>query len=283
MNIQLLLVPYDSGNRGVRMGAGPEKLLEAGLEQTLRDAGHTVHTRVAELSPDSWHAEIQTSFELMRMLSAAVREARELGRFPIVLAGNCNTAVGTLAGLGAHSTGVAWFDAHGDFNTPETTRSGFLDGTAVAIITGRCWTQLSATIPGFTPIPDDRVCLIGTRDLDSLEGALLDESGVQIIEPKQIRVALPCTLESMRKRVESIYVHLDLDVLDSAVAAANSYALSGGLTLEDLDFALALIASEFRIAGVTLSAYEPTVDTSGHAAHAAIQLITTAARLADRT
>lgn len=283
MNIQLLVVPYDSGNRGVRMGAGPERLLEAGLEQTLRDDGHTVHTRVAELSPDSWHAEIQTGFELMRMLSAAVREARELGRFPIVLAGNCNTAVGTLAGLGAHSTAVAWFDAHGDFNTPETTRSGFLDGTAVAIITGRCWTQLSATIPGFTPIPDDCVCLIGTRDLDSLEGALLDESGVQIIEPKQIRVALPRTLESMRKRVESIYVHLDLDVLDSAVAAANSYALSGGLTLEDLDFALALIASEFRIAGVTLSAYEPAVDTSGHAAHAAIQLITTAARLADRT
>ena len=87
MNIQLLLVPYDSGNRGVRMGAGPEKLLEAGLEQTLRDGGHTVHTRIAELAPDSWHAEIQSSFELMRMLSVAVREAREAGRFPIILAG----------------------------------------------------------------------------------------------------------------------------------------------------------------------------------------------------
>ena len=69
MDIQLLVVPYDSGNRGLRMGAGPEKLLEAGLERTLRESGHTVHTRVAELSPDSWHAEIQTSFELMRMLA----------------------------------------------------------------------------------------------------------------------------------------------------------------------------------------------------------------------
>ena len=281
MDIQLLAVPYDSGNRGMRMGAGPERLLDAGLERVLRENGHTVHTRIAELTAD-WQAEIQTSFELMRMLSAAVREARESGRFPIVLAGNCNTAVGTLAGLGAQSTGVAWFDAHGDFNTPETTRSGFLDGTAVAIITGRCWTQLAATIPEFAPIPDDRVCLIGTRDLDSLESALLDESSVDIVEPKQLRSSLPRVLEKIREHVDSIYVHLDLDVLDSAVAAANSYAISGGLTLEDLDHALAQIAVRFRITGLTLSAYDPAVDTFGHAAQAAIRLICTTARVAER-
>jgi len=281
MDIQLLVVPYDSGNRGMRMGAGPERLLDAGLERALRENGHTVHTRIAELTAD-WQAEIQTSFELMRMLSPAVREARESGRFPIVLAGNCNTAVGTLAGLGAQSTGVAWFDAHGDFNTPETTRTGFLDGTAVAIITGRCWTQLAATIPEFAPIPDDRVCLIGTRDLDSLESALLDESSVDIVEPGQLRSSLPRVLEKIREHVDSIYVHLDLDVLDSAVAAANSYAISGGLTLEDLDHALAQIAVRFRITGLTLSAYDPAVDTFGHAAQAAIRLICATARVAER-
>ena len=281
MDIQLLAVTYDSGNRGMRMGAGPERLLDAGLERALREDGHTVHTRIAELTAD-WQAEIQTSFELMRMLSAAVREARESGRFPIVLAGNCNTAVGTLAGLGAQSTGVAWFDAHGDFNTPETTRSGFLDGTAVAIITGRCWTQLAATIPEFAPIPDDRVCLVGTRDLDSLESALLDESSVDIVEPKQLRSSLPRVLEKIREHVDSIYVHLDLDVLDSAVAPANSYAISGGLTLEDLDHSLAQIAARFRIAGLTLSAYDPAVDTFGHAAQAAIRLICATARVAER-
>ena len=253
MNIQLLAVPYDSGNRGMRMGAGPERLLDAGLERVLHENGHTVHTRIAELTAD-WQAEIQTSFELMRMLSGAVREARESGRFPIVLAGNCNTAVGTLAGLGAQSTGVAWFDAHGDFNTPETTRTGFLDGTAVAIITGRCWTQLAATIPEFAPIPDDRVCLIGTRDLDSLESALLDESSVDVVEPGQLRSSLPRVLEKIREHVDTMYVHLDLDVLDFAVAAANSYAISGGLTLADLDDALVQIAAHFRISGVTLSA-----------------------------
>ncbi len=282
MDIQLLAVPYDSGHRGARMGAGPEGLLEAGLERTLRESGHSVHTRIAQMAPDSWHAEIQTSFELMRMLSTAVRDAHESGRFPIVLAGNCNTAVGTVAGLGADSTGVVWFDAHGDFNTPETTSSGFLDGTAVAIITGRCWTQLAATIPGFTPIADERVCLDGTRDVDSLEGVLLDESGVEVVEPKHLRSSLPSVLKAIREHVDTIYVHLDLDVLDSAVAPANSYALSGGLTLEDMEYALSEIARGFRIGAVTLSAYDPAVDTSGHAAKAAIHLISTAARVAER-
>src|SRR6266566_2892268 len=254
MDVQLLAVPYDSGNRGARMGAGPEALLDAGLERALREQGHRVHTKIAELSPGSWLAEIQTSFELMRMLSVAVRESRELARLPIVLAGNCDTAVGTLAGLGA-GAGVAWFDAHADFNTPETTTSGFLDGTAVAMITGRCWTQLAATVPGFEPVGDDRVCLIGTRDIDSLEGGLLDESDVDVIEPRKLRSDLGHALASIKERVEKMYIHIDLDVLDAGVAAANKFAVSGGLSIEDVEYALSQIARDTRIGAVTLSAY----------------------------
>ncbi len=282
MDVQLLAVPYDSGNRGVRMGAGPEALLKAGLERALREKGHRVHTKIAELPANSWHAEIQTSFELMRMLSSAVDDAVKSGRFPIVLAGNCNTAVGTIAGLGAQSTGVAWFDAHADFNTPETTASGFLDGTAVAIITGRCWTQLAATVPGFEPVPDDRVCLIGARDIDSLEGGLLDQSAVEVIEPRKLRADLSSGLASIKQRVREIYVHLDLDVLDAEVATANSYAVAGGLSIDDVEYALSHIGKEFSIAGLTLSAYDPSADTDGAAATAAIRLICAAARFASR-
>jgi len=283
MDIQLLAVPYDSGNHRARMGAGPEALLDAGLERALREGGHRVHTRVAELAPGSWRAEIQTSFELMRMLSGAVREALESGRLPVVLAGNCNTAVGTLAGLGTDTTAVAWFDAHADFNTPETTASGFLDGTAVAIITGRCWTQLAATVPGFEPVADDRVCLIGTRDIDSLEGGLLDESAVDVVEPRKLRPDLTQVLASIKQHVPNVYVHLDLDVLDARVATANSFAVTGGLTIEDVEYALSEIARQFRIVGITVSAYDPTADTDGAAAKAAIRLICATAVFAGRT
>ncbi|HEX6627718.1 MAG TPA: arginase family protein [Gemmatimonadaceae bacterium] len=283
MDIQILAVPYDSGHRGLRMGAGPEALLKGGLVEALREAGHDVHVRVAELDPGQWQAEIQSSFELMRMLATGVHEAVAASRFPVILAGNCNTAVGTVAGLGTGSIGVAWFDAHADFNTPETTTSGFLDGTAVAIITGRCWTQLAATVPGFSPVADDRICLIGTRDIDSLESALLDDSSIRVVAPRQIRGELSSSLQILGEHTDRIYVHVDLDVLDASVAMANSFAVSGGLTLDDARYSLSVIADKFEIAALTLSAYDPAADTNGSAARAALQLISLAASLADRT
>jgi len=283
VDIQILAVPYDSGNRGLRMGAGPEALLKGGLVEALRDAGHSVHVRIAELDPDEWQAEIQSSFELMRMLAMGVREAVAASRLPIILAGNCNTAVGTLAGLGTDSTGVAWFDAHADFNTPETTTSGFLDGTAVAIITGRCWTQLTATVPGFAPVRDERVCLIGTRDIDSLESVLLDDSAVAVVGPRQLRDKLRPALQAMNEHVDRVYVHLDLDVIDSTIAAANTFAVSGGLTTGDAEYALAEIGQVFQIAGLALTAYDPSADSNGAAADVAIRLISAAANLAGKT
>jgi arginase len=276
VDIQLLAVPYDSGNRGARMGAGPEALLDAGIEQALRERGHDVHTKIAELPDGGWRAEIQTGFELMRMLSIAVRDACSAGRLPIVLAGNCDTAIGTLAGLGA-GVGVAWFDAHADFNTPETTASGFLDGTAVATITGRCWKELARTVAGFTPIPDAAVCLIGARDVDPLEQQLLSDSKVEVVQPSKLRSVLPRALDAITREVDKMYLHLDLDVLDAAVATANSYAVSGGLTIEDVEYAIALIGREFEIVGVTLSAYEPAADADRRGAQAAIRLICAAA------
>src|SRR6266568_3931238 len=107
--------------RGRRMGAGPEHLLRAGLPDRLAGAGHEVHVRVLEAPADSWQAEIRTAFDLARGVAEAVRQARGIGAFPLVLSGNCGpAALGCVAGLGP-STSILWFDTHGDFNTPETT------------------------------------------------------------------------------------------------------------------------------------------------------------------
>ena len=75
MDIQILAVPYDSGNRGARMGAGPEALLDAGLEKALRDRGHTVRTKIAEIAKGSWRAEIQTQCDQLQKQQRAPRQA----------------------------------------------------------------------------------------------------------------------------------------------------------------------------------------------------------------
>jgi Arginase family len=153
MDIQLLLIPYDSSQRAWRCGAGPEHLLRAGLPAHLQRQGHVVTAiHIVEDDPAYPPAEIRTAFELARRLATAVRSARTAGHFPLVLSGNCNTAVGTLSGLTPARRATFWFDAHGDCNTPETTTTGFLDGMGLAMTMGLCWDQLGATVPGFQPV-----------------------------------------------------------------------------------------------------------------------------------
>ncbi len=261
------------------MGAGPERLVEAGIETALSDQGHRVRTTLVELPRESWSSEIGTAFELMRRTAGSITAHKEC--LPVILAGNCITSIGALA---AHPprTGIVWFDAHGDFNTPDTTTSGFLDGTALSTITGRSWRQLALTVPGFTPVPDGGVCVVGARDLDPLEERLLSDSGVTLVRAADVRAALPSAVDSIADHVAQVHVHMDLDVLDASVARANSYAVGGGLTIEDMEFALALIGSRLPIAGVTLSAYDPAGDADGRAASAAIRLVGAALRAQQR-
>jgi arginase len=263
MRVELIVVPYDSGHRGARMGAGPEHLVRAGLPARLAAAGHEVGVRMVE-SRSSWRSEVRTAFELAGLIADEVRDTRSSGAFPLVLSGNClQAALGTVAALEAPA--VFWFDAHGDFNTPETTIGGFLDGMALATVTGRCWTQLSSTIPGFQPVAESRVVLIGARDLDPFEAAALDRSSVRRLSVASLRTA-------PSDGAAAGYVHLDLDVLDPSGGAANSYAVPGGLTRGDVESALDSIASSTPVLGAALTAYDPAVDTLGSVAESALAL-----------
>src|SRR2546423_174436 len=162
MRLRLISVPYDAGNRGLRMGAGPDRL--AAAAGRLGSRGVEVAEAPVE-APPGLRTEIGTTFALHRAVAAEVREAAAAGDFPLVLSGNCGSAIGAIAAAGA-GTGLAWFDGHGDFNTPETTVSGFLDGMALAVATGRCFRPLALSVPGFAPVAERDAFLVGARDPD---------------------------------------------------------------------------------------------------------------------
>lgn len=272
MRVHVVAVPYDSARRGERMGAGPEHLLGAGLVARLAAAGHEAHVQLIAAPADSWRAEIRTAFELARGVAAAVHEAGANGAFPLVLSGNCGpAALGSVAGLAAPAV-VLWFDAHGDFNTPETTVGGFLDGMALAALTGRCWTQLSAALPGFRAVPEDSVALIGARDLDPLEAAALDASAVRRLDPGQVRAKLPAVLAALGDAAPAAYLHLDLDVLDPSEGRVNPYAAPGGLSRRDVEWAMAAIGKSLPLRAGSLTALDPASDVTGEACEAALRL-----------
>jgi len=276
VRVELLSVPYDSGVRGARMGAGPEALLNSGLADRIAAQGHEVSQTSIELPSDVFLPEVKAAFELDRRLSKAVSAAIARDAFPVVLSGNCISSLATVSGLGVKEPGVIWFDAHGDFNTPETTKSGFLDGMALAILTGRCWQLLAKSISGFAPVRDDRVMLIGARHFDEDESALLSSTKVVRVSSEEVHKDFRETLASFGQRVHDVYLHVDLDVLDTSEGNANSFAVAGGLSLSELLDAIHAIGDVTHIRAVALTAYDPACDGNGKMREAAANVIETA-------
>src|SRR5256885_5522444 len=214
MQARIIVVPYDSGIRDVRMGAGPRRLA-APIRDALRRAGHEVISEEVDVPERGASGELAFTLDVLKALADCVAAARRSGALAIVLAGNCLSSLGTVKGLhksGASGVGVVWFDAHGDFNTPETTRSGFLDGMALAMLTGRCWSGLTAR--DFATVGDHCVVLVGARDLDPKEAMLLDDSRVDRVPASADGATILARARKLTPRLEQIYLHVDLDVLD---------------------------------------------------------------------
>jgi arginase len=272
MRITLIAVPYDSGRRGERMGAGPEAL-RGPVTDALAASGHEVDYVCVEPAASVWPSEIRMAFELAAGVSAAIQDARDARSFPIILSGNCGpAALGVCSALDGERR-VVWLDAHGDFNTPDTTTGGFLDGMALATLCGRCWPELAPKIPGFRPMVEEDVWLCGARDLDALEAKSLDRSRVNRITADDIgEDAVARVTDRLGKR--QLYVHLDLDVLDASEGRVNVYAAAGGASAEALTRFGAALGKRGVVSALTLSAYDPAFDADGRVGRIAISFVT---------
>lgn len=279
MPVDLITVPYDSALRGERMGAGPLHFLANGAAERLREVAGSVRETGVEAAP-GFRAEIATAFDLARATAFAVRAARGHGGFPLVLAGNCITSLGVLASLPVGTTGIVWLDGHGDLNTPETTRSGFLDGMALSVALGRCWETMAGTVDGFAPVAEENVLLVGARDLDPAERKYLERSRVRYLPPEDARGdALADALDALAGRVQQVYLHLDLDVHDPAGGAANAFAASGGLTAGEVQRVVREVAARIPIAAASITAYDPQYD-DGRMLEIGLELMETLTELA---
>jgi len=272
VNIQIIQIPYDSGHKGLRTGRGPEYFLQHGIEQVLRDRGHQVTSHLLE-SKASLTTEVGTAIELNRLLAEQIRSTIKT-TFPIVLAGNCNSCLGTLAGTGQSQLGIIWFDAHGDFSTPETTISGFFDGMGLAMATGRCWRSLLKTIPGFNPIPEANVLHIGARDLDPGEQRLLEQSEIQVVRPDEsVRNAVKAAFNKLRDRATRVYLHVDLDILDTGEALPNHLAVPGGLSVEIVEEFIGMAKESFEVCAGAITSFDPGYDKDDEVLSAGIRII----------
>jgi arginase len=278
--IRLLCHPFHNGLKGIGMGAGPLRLIgDPALADELRAGGWELAIETID-TPDPGDPELVRIAEGDRTLARRVRCAAAEGHFPLVLAGNCNSCLGTVAGLeaAAGSLGVVWFDAHADFDTPDRSL-GFFDAMGLAILTGNGWELLRSTIPGFVPVAERNVVLVGVRDLEPHQRAPLEASAMRVLHGSSFAPEhLTDVLDELRLQVSRVYLHIDLDALDPSEGRANAFAAEGGLSLRQLESAIDLVLERLEVAAAAITAYDPSLDEDGRIARAALRLLATVAR-----
>ncbi|MCS7026732.1 MAG: arginase family protein [Bryobacteraceae bacterium] len=252
----ILEVPYHMGLEDVAVGKGPTALLRAGVDQLL--AEKSMPPQVTHIRPrDLRNQGLELVIDINRMLRYAVKDAVEQESVPVALAGNCNAALGVLAGLDTTQLGIVWFDKHADFHTPETSLNGSIEGMALAIAAGHCHQQLAERIGFGPPISDHNIVLAGVREMERGERERIETSWVSVHAWDSLAL-LPVALEQLKARVEAVYLHVDTDVLDVVPEVARW---------------VGLVRETLPLAAVSVTNYNPDLDPEGDRALAIAEVI----------
>jgi arginase family enzyme len=229
---QLTALLCRTSDRGPQAAAGTRELAELLGARIIGSAG--------EPRTLSWQEDLRASRGCLLEAGGQVDDAFASGDAPVLLAGECSVSVATLPVVVGHhpDVRVLWLDAHGDFNTPATTASGYLGGMCLA---GACGLWETGFGAGLDPA---RVIMHGVRDVDGGERVALDRCGVYRLED-------PAQLAGMK-----LFVHLDLDVLAPEVFPA-SFPAPGGLSPQALRDLLAEVVAVADVAGAEVTSAAP--------------------------
>jgi arginase len=273
MRVDLVTVPYRYDERGEGLGAGPDALLAAGLPERLGAAGvELTGPHEARLDP-ALQEEGRTALNIGRLgadTARLVAMARRNGDGALVLAGDDTAAIGVVSGLkqaaGAGvAIGVVWVDAHGDFNTPETSFSGILAGMPVAIMVGLAGPLWRDAAGLATPVATEHIILAGTRELDEKEEALIRSTDVRVVPASEL-----CDGDDFAQAIDrlvrccaQLYLHVDLDVLDPRFVPSASTPSANGLSVEELVTTMAKVLQTGKVAAVAISSLNPGAGARG--------------------
>jgi len=291
-DIEIIGCPVDlgAGRRGVDMG--PSALRVAGLESRLEALGHRV-TDAGDVdvtipeTQDSGPSVLRYKPAILAACGAlrdSVVRSLDAGRTPLVLGGDHSLSIGSFSGVSDHfsrrgeSTGLIWFDAHGDFNTPETTPSGNIHGMALALLLGHGDPDL-AGLGGRSPKAlAQRTVLIGVRDLDPGERDNLRRAGVTVftireVDERGMREVIRAAVAAAGVRTGGIHVSFDLDVLDPEDAPGTGTPVEGGLSYREAHLAMEMLADTADVVSADVVEVNPILDTANRTADLAVELI----------
>ncbi len=190
-------------------------------------------------------------------------------KIPINITGDCCSSIPVLAGLQKAKINpiVLWLDAHGDFNTHETSPSGFLGGMPLAMLVGKGDLTLNNAMSLY-PINEQDIILSDARDLDPEEEIMLNSSNIKIV--RSISELIGCDFGQ-----RPIYLHFDTDILRLEDAPAQNYPAMGGASKDELNCLFTHLKTHHNICAITVSTWNPYLDKDGKTKKTCLDLLNT--------
>jgi arginase len=228
-----------------------------------------------------------TAYPTREHLASLVEESLTQSTLPIVLGGDHSIAIGTLAGVARifqkqqQDIGLIWFDAHADFNIPESSPSGNVHGMPLAASVGvgpKELTHLYHTCPKVKP---QNAVLVGVRDIDVQEKELLASSAVRVftmrdIDERGMRSVVEEAIRIATHHTAGLAVSWDMDFLDPAIAPGVGTPVKGGASYREAHLAMEMIADTGKLVSLELVEVNPVFDHMNTTAILGVELIQSA-------
>lgn len=295
MHIYIMGVPMDlgAGRRGVDMG--PSAIRIAGIGDRLRELGYkvidegdlTIKTQEEQRIKDPHAKYLPEITRVVKILARKVERIVHHNHFPLVLGGDHSVAIGTISGIAAQARkkrkklGVFWIDAHGDFNTPESSPSGNIHGMPLAVCVGLGPRPLRSVAGSFRKVEPENVAIVGLRTLDGGERENIKKFGVKIftmeeIDKYGIHRIMRRAFEQIAEKVDYLHVSFDLDSVDPVYAPGVGTPVKGGLDYREAHLIMEMLAESKRMTSLEIVEVNPIVDNRNQSAEFAVELVQSA-------
>jgi len=282
--VRIIGVPMDLGQnrRGVDMG--PSAARYAGLQARLERLGHTVHDEGNVSVPNPEEQQAEGKAQRLHAVAAACQTIYEIGvkcvaqgDFAIYLGGDHSISIGSIAAAAqTEPIGVIWVDAHGDFNTPDTSPSGNIHGMPVAALIGDGAAELvnvGYLGPKLQPV---HIVQIGVRDLDAEERRRLTHSGIHVFTMRHLdELGMAAVARQSLDRLHHlncIHVSLDMDSLDPEHAPGVGTPVPGGLSYREAHLLMEILGDSGRVQSLDIVEINPILDEMNKTAELAVEL-----------
>ena len=294
MNVHIMEVPLDYGGKRHGSDMGPSAIRLAGLRDKIENLNHKIITdersldilpqEYAEIGDNPKAKYLRPIVSVCNEIAKNVQQSIENKEFPLILGGDHSLVLGTLAGLHAHyknngkKLGLLYVDAHGDFNTAETSPTGNIHGECLSASAGYGLPELVNLYEKERKIDPENICYVGIRDLDPGEKKLMHEAGVTVFTISDIdRLGFSEVIKKVKlffkTHCDVVHISFDMDSLDPSIAPGTGVPVPGGLTYREALLLMEEMSNLDMVKSMEIVEVNPILDVRNETAVMAVELI----------